>query len=225
MSFWPRPAGAPEYTTYFGAVPSYDYIREQLTAEGLELVVAYCDSEYGELSYRQNGAWGVEVKNGIERILTSQESAHMRWAENLRPGRPFRVLPNDVTRWLLQQLSLASLRATHRLSRRAIRNDPNNYEIGSLAGQEELIWKGNQNRWVSVRALVPWWHRPLGGELRPYQLFEARRETHPCYIPLVFSMRARRWVMTGHPDAEFVEVPVGAVNWLQRQVRRYNNID
>jgi len=227
MSFWPPPVtegppeGPPEFTLYLGPAPSYEYIREQLSAEGLELVVAYY--EYGELSYREHGAWGAEVQNGIERILTSRESAHMRWAENLRPGRPFRVLPNDVTRWLWQRLSLSSLRATQRLSREAIRNDPNTYEMHGAEGAEELIWKDGQNRWVSVRALVRWWHRPLGGELSPYQLFEARWETHPCYIPLVFSMRARRWVMTRHSDGEFVEVPVGAVNWLQRQVRRYNN--
>jgi hypothetical protein len=74
---------APPFTPYLGQSPSYDYIWEQLTAQGLELVVAYC--EYGELSYRISGSWGVEVENGIERVLTSRESAHMRWPENLRP--------------------------------------------------------------------------------------------------------------------------------------------
>ena len=107
MSFWPPSItegppgepreGPPEFTLYLGPAPSYECIREQLTADGLELVVTYW--EYGELSYRADGAWVAEVQNGSERILTSRESAHMKWADNLRPGRPFRVLPNDVTRW------------------------------------------------------------------------------------------------------------------------------
>jgi len=234
MSFWPPPIaegppgepreGPPEFTLYLGPAPSYECIREQLTADGLELVVTYW--EYGELSYRADGAWGAEVQNGSERILTSRESAHMRWADNLRPGRPFRVLPNDVTRWLWQRVSLSSLRANQRLSRRAVRDDPNNYEIVGIQGLEELVWKDNENRVVSVRALVPWWHRPLGGVLKPYQQFESRLccETQANYTPLIFSMRARRWVMARHPDgAEFVDVPAGAVSWLQRQVHRYNN--
>ena len=216
--------GFPEFTLYLGRVPRYEYIREQFAAQGLELVVAYC--EYGELSYRINGAWGVEVENGVERILTSRESAHMRWAENMMPGRPFRMLPNDVNRWLWQQLSLASLRASQRVSREAIRSDPNHYEVVRFEGQSELVWQDNQNRWTSVRVLVPWWHHPLGGVLSPYQLFEARPcwETHPYYVPLVWSTRRRRWVMTGHPDAEVVDVPPSAVNWLQCQVRTFENI-
>jgi hypothetical protein len=212
------------FTLYLGRTPSYDYIREQFTAQGLELVVAY--GEYGELSYKRDRAWGVEVENGIERTLTSRESAHMRWAENMMPGRPFQVLPNDVTRWLWQELSLASLRATQQVPREAIRSDPNHYEVVRFEGMEELVWEDNQGRRTSVRILVPWWHHPLGGVLSPYQLFEARPcwETHPDYVPLVFSVRTRQWVMTGHPDAEFVGVPPGAVNWLLRQVRTFHNI-
>ena len=39
-------------------------------------------------------------------------------------------------------------------------------------------------------------------------------------------MHAKRWVMTRRPDAvEFVDVLVGAVNWLQRQERRIDNIN
>ena len=215
---------APPFTPYLGQSPSYDYIWEQLTAQGLELVVVYCD--YGELSYRINGSWGVEVENGIERVLTSRESAHMRWPENLRPGQPFRVLPNDVVRWLWQQRSLANLRSTQLVTREASRNDRNHYHIVGPPGQEELVWEDDQNRKISVRVRVPWWHTPLGGVLSPYQLFEARPcwETHPHYIPVVFSMRGRRWVLTGHPDGEFVRVPPGAVHWLQHQVRTYSNI-
>ena len=221
----------PEYSPYLGRSPSYEYIREQLTAQGLELVVTYW--EYGELSYRRNDTWGVEVENGVERILTSRESAHMRWPENLRPGRPFQVLPNDVTRWLWQQLSLANLRATQRVSREAIRSDPNHYQIVCRHGQnrndpnhQELVWEDSQNRRISVRVLVPAWHHPLGGVLSPYQVFEARPcwQTHPYYIPLVFSVQARRWVMTGHPDGEFVDVPPGAAHWLQHQVRTYGRV-
>jgi hypothetical protein len=37
-------------------------------------------------------------------------------------------------------------------------------------------------------------------------------------------MRAKRWVMTRRPDAvEFVDVLVGAVNWLRRRERRIDN--
>lgn len=131
---------APPFTPYLGQSPSYDYIWEQLTAQGLELVVVYCD--YGELLYRINGSWGVEVENGIERVLTSRESAHMRWPENLRPGQPFRVLPNDVVRWLWQQLSLANLRATQLVTREASRNDRNHYHIV----QAKRNWSGRTTR-------------------------------------------------------------------------------
>ena len=52
----------------------------------------------------------------------------------------------------------------------------------------------------------------------------AARPEHISYTPLIFSMRAKRWVMTRRPDAvEFVDVLVGAVNWLRRRERRIDN--
>ena len=205
----------PEFTFYFGQTPSYDYIRESL----LELVVAYVD--YGEMTYRRDGAWGVEVQDGAECILTGRESAHMRWAENFRPGRPFRVLPNDVVRWLWQRVSLVSLRR-QRISREGFRRDQREYVEWNNAGRYEFVWTDNQNRCVSVRVEVPWRWLATSGHWEPYQVFEARPfwEDTAVFQPLVFSLRSRRWLMTGLPGAGFVDVPPGAVRWLQTQVAR-----
>ena len=203
----------PEFTLYLGPTPSYNYIGETL----LELVVAY--SDYGELRYRRDGAWGVEVQDGADRILTSRESAHMRWTENHRPGQPFWVLPNDVVRWLWQGVSLASLRR-QQISREAFHRDLNQYRVWRNVGQDEYIWKDSQNRQASVQVYVPW--DATLGHAEGYQLLQACPfwEANAIFEPLVFSMRLRQWVMTGLPGAEFVEVPLGAARWLQDQVVR-----
>lgn len=197
----------PEYRPYLGRMPSFVYLQERTAPE--ELVVHY--REHGEFTYRRNGSWGVEtpLQGGDARTLTSRRSAHMRWPANFDPQMAFFVLPNEVVHWLWDdRVSLSSLHR-QRLSHRAVRADTGRYETWFANGWEALFWKDVQNRWLCVRAYIPRWND------MPYFVFEWRFWWSDAqFEPLVWSRPSRGWVMAGHPDAEYVDVPPGAVAWL-----------
>jgi hypothetical protein len=199
----------PEFTPTYARTVSFEYMWERL-APMPELVVRYY--EFGELTYRRNGSWGMESYRSEVRILTSRASAHIRWPQNLDPERSFRLLPNQVVQWLWQRVSLASIRR-QRVTLRGLHNDRNRYGTCYTDHLEACFWRDRQTRmWVFVRVLE------CSVDDQPYYVFEGRIGTNENHIfePLVFSMDRRRWLVQGPTGFnDFVEVPDGVAHWLQ----------
>jgi hypothetical protein len=100
------PIYEPRYHLNFGHHISYCRVHE--SADGAELHVDY-GHYHGWFIYRRRNAHdpvdvvGSEVSAQEARSLTGNRSAFIRRAENLDPEMNFRLLPNLVMRWLVNE--------------------------------------------------------------------------------------------------------------------------